>query len=589
MQSHIVHNSNVETARTFIPGWLHHAFVSATANDTPTEVGAIRAGRLLPSFDGTELAFLALLLSELQVQFLRTDGPSSELKISIDDIQKLTPRADFGSRDKILRVFEALCHLRMLVPRESGQFSAFKMFGDESWANAGPQRDSVALSLPLMESTGEVLCGYVDAHFELVRSVYDQTSIKGLLCGLNPLMIWTPVWLELTLPEQLLYLRMESLMQTHGSWMRLDGLTGASIESLSRGVRVSKRSHHLDGNEESSPLLEQLRLFGRLGRRLVAHGVIKKLPDPGFMATGSCPTSESPLLLWQATAERLRSHAEGEFLGLVGRRVLAGTSSKQISHLLRIFASISSDKALYLSRLQGVWQVIRQQPGVVLAVEPGVFVQSHFLFLEWISRAGASAQLPLPRALGHSEICQGLSDVTDANAAHHFGRFCKILSENHWSFALHNEDLADFPYSIGCMEAHGRLRERLSMLIKEESPTINGQASSVRLETTPRRHDTANNSSQGKDKAIKPNVFGQKLQKLASQELEKMIRQSPDSYRALKQNYISSLDSDTRALVLNVQRRLDSRDFDLQLRTRLVRFMIDNPASWTSPSSSLLV
>jgi hypothetical protein len=46
---------------------------------------------------------------------------------------------------------------------------------------------------------------------------------------------------------------------------------------------------------------------------------------------------------------------------------------------------------------------------------------------------------------------------------------------------------------------------------------------------------------------------------------------------------------ETRTLVLNVQRRLDSRAFDLQLRTRLVRFMIDNPASWTSPSSALLV
>jgi len=596
VQNHIMYNSTIEMARTFIPGWLHRTFEWVTSNDSASEREAIRPGRLLPSFDGAELAFLALLLSELQVQFLRNDGSSSVLKISIDDIQKLTPRADFGSRDKMLRVFEALSQLRMLVPKNGGELSAFKLFGEESWGAPGQCQDAAVLSLPLMESTGEVLCGYVDAHFDLVRSLSEESSIKGLLGGLNPLVIWTPVWLELTLPEQLLYLRMESLMQTHGSWMRLDGLTGASIEVLSRGVRVSRRAPTIEDSQESSHLLEQLRLFGRLGRRLVAHGVIKKMPDRGFTATGSYSISESPLLLWQATAERLRSNAEGEFLGLVGRRILLGSSHKQITNLLRIFAGISSEKTLYMSRLKEIWQIIRDVPGSVYAAEPGVFVQSHFLFLEWIGRAGARAQLPLPKSVIHSDIYQLLSDVCAANAVQRFKKFCQILSEKQCFFGPQQDNSADVPDSISCIQAHGSMHERLSLLLKEESHAVLGPSSSglerhtsVAAVKAPRAQFAENDASQECDNAIKPAVFGQKLHKLASQELEKMIRQSPDCYRTLKQKYISSLDSETRTLVLNVQRRLDSRAFDLQLRTRLVRFMIDNPASWTSPSSALLV
>ncbi len=596
MQNHIVYNSTIEMARTFIPGWLHHAFEWVTSNESVSEREAIRPGRLLPSFDGAELASLALLLSELQAQFLRTDGPSSVLKISIEDIQRLTPRADFGSRDKMLGVFEALSQLRMLVPKDGGELSAFRLFGEESWGTPGQYQDSAVLSLPVMESTGEVLCGYVDAHFDLVRSLSGEASIKGLLCRLNPLVIWTPVWLELTLPEQLFYLRMESLMQTHGSWMRLDGLTGASIQVLSRGVRIPRRSQALDDAQESSHLLEQLRLFGRLGRRLVAHGVIKKIPDRGFTATGSYSISEAPLLLWQATAERLRSNAEGEFLGLVGRRILLGSSNKQITNLLRLFAGISNDKTLYMSRLKEIWQIIRDQPGSVYAAEPGVFVQSHFLFLEWIGRAGARAQLPLPKSVLHSDIYQVLSDVCTANAAQRFKKFCQIFSEKQCFFGSEQDNSADFPYSITRIEAHGSMYERLSLLLKEESHAVHGPSSSgleryvsVSSVKAPRNQVTEEDASRESDNAAKPTVFGQKLHKLASQELEKMIRQSPDCYRTLKQKYISSLDSETRALVLNVQRRLDSRAFDLQLRTRLVRFMIDNPASWTSPSSALLV
>ena len=596
MQNHIVYNSTIEMARTFIPGWLHHALERVTSNESASERDAIRPGCVLPSFDGAELAFLALLLSELQIQFLRTDVASPVLKISMDHIQKLTPRADFGSRDKILRVFEALSQLRMLVPKNSDELSAFKLFGEESWGVTGQYQNSSVLSLPLMESTGEVLCGYVDAHFNLVRSLSGEASIKELLCSLNPLVIWTPVWLELTLPEQLLYLRMEALMQTHGSWMRLDGLTGASIEALSRGLRVPKRAPALEDSQESSHLLEQLRLFGRLGRRLVAHGVIKKMPAHGFTATGSYSTSEAPLLLWQATAERLRSNAEGEFLGLVGRRILLGHSNKQITNLLRIFAGISSDKTLYLSRLKEIWQIIRDEPGSVYVAEPGVLVQSHFLFLEWISRAGVRAQLPLPKSLVHSDIYHALSDVCAANAAQRFKKFCQILSEKQWFFAPQQDNSTDVPHSISCIEAHGGMHERLSLLLKEESHAVQDPCSfglerhtSVSSIKAPRAQSAENDAPQDCDSAIKPAVFGQKLHKLASQELEKMIRQSPDCYRTLKQKYISSLDLETRTLVLNVQRRLDSRAFDLQLRTRLVRFMIDNPASWTSPSSALLV
>lgn len=81
----------------------------------------------------------------------------------------------------------------------------------------------------------------------------------------------------------------------------------------------------------------------------------------------------------------------------------------------------------------------------------------------------------------------------------------------------------------------------------------------------------------------------QKLRRVAQDELEKMMRQAPDAYRALKAKYIASLPSETREMVVDVQRRLGSSDFDRHLKVRLVRYMIEEPSSWNSVSWSLPV
>ena len=63
------------------------------------------------------------------------------------------------------------------------------------------------------------------------------------------------------------------------------------------------------------------------------------------------------------------------------------------------------------------------------------------------------------------------------------------------------------------------------------------------------------------------------------------MRVAPDSYRELRSKYISTLDNDRRSLLLDVQRRLDSKAFDRQVKPRIVQYMIEHPANWKSAAA----
>jgi hypothetical protein len=68
---------------------------------------------------------------------------------------------------------------------------------------------------------------------------------------------------------------------------------------------------------------------------------------------------------------------------------------------------------------------------------------------------------------------------------------------------------------------------------------------------------------------------------IASQEFAK-IQENEQKYAQLRRDYLESLPRDELDLVLDVQRRMQPTHFKNHLRHRLIRFMAENPNSWTS-------
>jgi len=585
----------LEPARTFVPGWWRRAFELAVTHSKETASTEFGEGSVLPRLDGVDLSLLSILLGELQSQVLKSPQ-SLDVEIDWAAVQKNLSKADFASKERMLRLLEVLSQIRFFARGHDEKLYATPFFAGEAWSIDSKSRAVEKIRLKLADQSVELLTGYVDAHLDFLRRANGASSLSTFNGGFSPLVLWTPVWLELSLPEQLVYARMESAMQTDGSWLRLDGLVGASVQNLTDGIKASKKSIDIHGQRTQSPLMENLRLLGRLGRKLVAHGVVKKAPDRGYMALddnseGPLP---SPLLLWQASAERLKSRAESDFFAAVSSRIMAGLTGSQISGVFELFAELSGDRPRYSVDLGKLWSGISSIPCRAVRLPHGMMIQGHFLFLEWLSRLPASSLVPLPQDVRNHSIVESLKSVSAENVAVKFRHFLDVLRQSESLSTLMKKQTPDTLFSIASGPLDSRILERLEEAIRSAEKRRHSEGLSARTMSfgsmatglpANRISVKLESAEVSEPKSQRNELLAQKMRRLAQDELEKMIRQSPGMYGELKGKYISSLDPETKSLVLNVQRRLDSRDFDRHLKARLVRFMIDNPASWNSVNS----
>jgi hypothetical protein len=588
----------LESARTFVPGWWLHAFESSVTVSRESNKFGVCAGSVLPSLDSHELGLLALLLGDIQRQIMTSENLESVVELGWTSALKHLSGVDTLSKERLGRVFDALPQIRFLVERGQNALVSTPLFNGESWSvSDAPDASERCLNLSLRPSefAMELLTGYVDGHLDFLRHVTEFGRLSSVNRGRSPLVLWTPVWLELTSAEQVVYARMEAAMQTNGAWLRLDGLVGLSLEGLTAGVKLPKKAA-----ESGSLLMDRLRLVGKLGRRLVAHGVIQKDPSHGYMALDSRIQHSPPALLWQASAERLRSHAEFEYFGLASSKILHGPVASNIKRICSVLAIIAGAEVGFARVLERIWKSISVIPGCGLKVAPGVMLQAHLLFLEWMARAAATSIVPLPkklRAHGVIGFCLASDEIT---AARRFREFvAALIRSEDLAPAVEKDMVGETPFSVAfgyqndevvnqCRKAAYQAEKtppgHLTELISSEKMTT--ELPNKLLAAMPVNRISV---KQEHDLPAKQDLAVQKLRRIAQDELEKMMRIAPDAYRDLKTKYISSLDNDTKALVMDVQRRLDSSDFDRHLKVRLVRYMIEQPSTWKSAASGFLI
>ena len=582
----------LESARTFVPGWWFHAFEASLSGARDDSYFGVAAGSLLPKFDSSELGLLSLLLGEIQRQLLCEDSPQSVIELDWSGVLRLLPVVDAGSRERFYRVFESLPQVRFAVRGKDGRLSSVPLFIGEQWVISEGSTQATRLKLKPGQVTIELLTGYVDGHLDFIRGISGIGRLSGVNDGRSPLVLWTPVWLELSVAEQIVYARMEAAMQTQGAWLRLDGLVGVPLDKITQGVKLPKKA-----GDTLSPLKDKLRLVGKLGRRLIAHGVIKKEPESGYMALDGKKDDASPLLLWQASAERLKSRAECEYFGLVSARVLRGMTSLDTTLIGQVLAAISGEGHRIRPQLEHIWAEIKDIPGCGIRLAPDIMIQSHILFMEWIARCGPSSLLPLPDYVMKHPIRRCFEKIEDGAVVRRFQDFVRTLSkaDDLATSMVNGTDTREyFSIALGAVsDSVIKICERAVILagnqcskssisdqIKHpQTPTLGSSA--LPLNRIPVNKETIS--------AEKQDIAAQKLRRVAQDELEKMMRQAPDAYRSLKAKYFATLPSETRDMVMDVQRRLGSSDFDRHLKVRLVRYMIEEPSSWNSVSLALPV
>jgi hypothetical protein len=592
-ESSSFNSSVLEATRTFVPGWWVEAFESAvmhrSEHHSDSESELLRQGAMPIRMDAHELALLALVLGDIQRQVFLTESLKPQIELDVQSLQKMLPANDASSRDRLWTVIQTLVGLRFLT-KDHGhdRLKVSYLFASESWSTSTKSGQGPKLCLELAARGSELLCGYIDGHLDWLYDLNGHGLLRPANFSRQPLVLWTPIWLELGLTEQVLYARMEQVMQNQSAWLRLDGLVGASLAGLTTGLKMTKKNP-----DAASWILDRLRLVVKLGRRLVAHGLLHKEPSTDYMALTEQGPGEAPMLLWQASAERLRSRAEVEYFGLASSRILKGPITECAPRLIECFAQISQNASMN-ERLSSIWTSIVNAPGCGIHTAPGMMMQSHLLFMEWIARSVDTSLLPMNGVIATHPVTAGLDKVHAENAVRVFAEFTKVLQRSHeLGHIAANSDQWP-PFSLATTPLRQELRDLLkqkrdplpSIPVRSEAPANPMGRSKIEPPRVPLNRIPVNTESKIHEKT---DQSIQKLRKIAQDELEKMIRQSPVDYAKLKQSFLSSLDSEKKSLVLDVQRRLDSKEFDRQLKPRIVRYMVEHPGAWTSASNTLLL
>jgi hypothetical protein len=550
-----------DVARIYLPGWWIHAF--ERAQNLKMEMNFVpdpREDSVPVKLDASEWSVLALVLGQVQKQIFSSKDPVEKIEIEWAQLVRLLSSAESSAVERLQTVFNNLPSLRFLIERRDGSFEVISLFENEVW-NRGQNSSDLKLGLTLSLRGWELLSGYTDGHLDLLGKLSGQQSLLTVNHGYQPLVLWTAVWLELNQVEQIVYTRMEAAMQAQGAWFRLDGLIGISLEKLTNGMKTGKKS------AQSSTILDRLRLVVKLGRRLVAHGLIQREPSNQYMAITSESTANPPTIMWQASAERLRSKDEAEYFGLVSSRIFEIPLRKSMHSILRVFGTLSGSES-FAKNLQDIWSQISVVPGSAVQISPGFLAQAHLLFLEWLARSQSTTVILLPQKLRAHPILSEFNHVTAQNAQMLFKKFIRTLSSIQELF-LDND--ANYPLTI----AHPSFMNFDVLLVKPEK-VAEKRVSALPVNRIPVKQDVV------EEKKTSPNQL--KMRQIAQSELEKMMKQTPQAYADLKQKFLSSVGTEVKDMIMDAQRRLGSKELDRHLKSQIIKYMIEHPGSWNSVS-----
>lgn len=576
------------STRLYVPGWWVRAWEQALMRQSAAELGTQPPGldaTLLPSLDIAQLNFVAVLCAELQQQMLaETWQPGDALNLQWAEAKKLVSSTDAGSIAKLAVALEQLGGLRLATKNPlDASIGTVPLFTGERWSARPNESNDSILTLSANNQTLELLIGYVDGHVDLLRKIHGRPTTSDILADSPPLVLWKPVWLELALAEQAVYLRLEKSMQWDMSWLQLDGVFGATIEELFEHIRIAKRA-----SANGSLLMERLRVFGRLGRKLISHGVLAREPQSNFFAVSTQGASSlGPSIIWQASAERLLSAEENAYFGRAAQSMLTHIISPAIPSLLQILAAGTEfAERCKQSELLLLVQQLKKVPSGALRISANTLIQIQILFLEWSLRKLPGSIFPLPAELYAHDLV-GLCRL-DQQPVEQFRRFCeRILSTQEASRIL--TDTPNACIASAAKSELDRVLPRLHAALRTAAMTVPNsdvvKPISVPVQTVnllPTTHAQA---------TVKPAVVhdpGQStLLRIAREELEKMMKADFRSFSALKESYLKSLEEPQRQLMCDVERRMKPQLFDQQLKQRLVRFMVEHPAAWKSTSQIL--
>lgn len=540
---------------------------------------------LAPAFSAAELNALILALPSLQRQILEAKS-SSERVITIFPHEYLKACGALASNKRAVfeKILQVLGGMRFLLDEgDGGSFKTVSIFSEERWLSEeqvgrakGDVPASVRIDLTPSSLGTELLLGFSEPYHDLARLVGGAAQSERVLGDLPPLALPRSIWLDLQGVEQAIVVRLEMAMQWDFQILQLEGVFGQTLEKLFEGLVLESKG-------EESTFVRRLKALMRVGRKLCDHGIFHPVVSPQYLAFGNEAEREEPRAIWQVPRERVVPGDLHSYQKAVCRHFMHVHIDRDFEQIARVVLANAHGSG-NMRQLNAIWQRIRscnedaqREPIWLKSNQP---LLSAALFVEWTARQIPGHRFPLPEQLSSSEMAFKTRHGSESGIEDRFLAFDALLNDNpEYGKALRSIPLGTLTSAVS--RALPRFMQDLSQggaLAQQGSPQ-----NDVRVSDIERAKTGEQPTPLPQEKAVPiSNLMIARMRRAAAEELKAMQDHDRVRYEELRTLYLQSLDEASRRLVLDVQRRMQPEMFTDHLHQRLIRFMVENPASWRS-------
>jgi len=558
--------------------WERHSFSRKSRRMTPASTS--HEFTVIPRPTGTELDAFAETLTRIQNSLLSNGTDQFELVAFPPALSRNAFDAARAS-EGVLRQQQQSLSLRVIQHSIGAEAPVIRWFEDERWQ--------------LEESGGGVLRGRIVP--EWVQLVFGFESswqaFRRVVAGRpdnlgtpanGPLSLWTNIWSALPTSQRGIYQMMERAIQWKSNWMSLEGVFSESVSELmypllntsSTGVERLSLLH-----DEIEQLSSQLMEYGWLHQRQLDFDDVGALSSSGSQGE----------ILWRVSDKRLQevddiNYAE-TVAGWLAERVTTSNIKIIAADLVPNLNTLDVDR--FVQTLQAL--VLDAESGYSgLAMKRGGVLTSFAdLVAELVIRTAADCLEPLT-----IELTQAVERVTgmiiprmNANAKElkKFGQSLRLRFDKLSDILQERGNLLQVTYSTAAAwQSHVARRAKVVAIAGG-----NAKVTATHVETPIDEKPTAISSTTISENRIQPSSQAKvdhSLRRVATDEIARMRKSDSARYESLKTAFYSSLESSKQKVFLDLSERLTPDEYERYLQFSLVKFMVDNPASWKSARTS---
>ncbi|MBF0440906.1 MAG: hypothetical protein HQK54_03290 [Oligoflexales bacterium] len=567
-----------------LPSWWVHAFETTISSRSreediyPLELSC--QSKLSPAFNLEELNALSSLLSTLQRQLL--SGNEGYVLLDPEDHRRNVSSGCNSVGYIFERVLQSLSGIRLLAAKgKEGGFSAIPFFDGESWIKDDTSSDvKLKLRLNLAPLGAELLLGVFEPYTNMVRQIYSEFDIFSVFHDKIPLSVWRSVWLDFKGSEQLFLLRMEKALQWEYRFLRLDGVLGMSLKSIFKDIKVSRKKMV----SNTVTLIEKLDFIDRIGQKLLDHGILSNQKIDKYLAINTSDENEVSLL-WKYTQNRVFGDELKRYTNLAYSYLIEKVYVRNLDQIILSICGKLFDNSLR-KQLVGIWEEIGKVEGEDKFPESVVMVKGNMpffapsLFFEWIIRQLPGHSFPLPDLIKNSEIGELAGCFTPKEVSSKYERFKNIIISEKDRY---RQIFSEVNFTIASPQVIKSLN--LKQLTSEVGNRVflrNADIDKKSFNDQKATYFKVNQDKFDGDGKGKSNekIDATQFRRLATQELNDMKKNDYSRYQEIKRLYMETLDSNSKEIIYEVQKRLQPNVFDDHLKYSLIKFMTENPRLW---------